>query len=386
MTQIKTAGVVGLGVMGFDIAFLYAAKGYETLVYDASSTAIAALEKRRAQTVERLKRRTRISEAEIENTHRLLIPCPDLASLRRAELITEAVSENPKVKLAVYESLTDAPFTGILTTNTSSITRATLLAQRSCAPGKFALTHFFNPVLYTRMVEVVTGDMENSAIEALLGFLKTLGRDPVQTRDISGFVSNSILMVYAVMALRLLEAGARIEQVDAAAKELQLLPPFVSFDSWKPSIVEDVTRVMCELRGDSFLRSSNLLKALANENPAFYVNGNPNPKIYQLAARDHAGFDDAAVKTALKISILVAAARVVELGEEPSTVDFVAVEGIKIPDPPLKQIDSIGAAELLRELGQINQLLSTGALSAPALLRTMADEGQTFYRAEQRHP
>jgi 3-hydroxyacyl-CoA dehydrogenase len=386
MTQIKTAGVVGLGVMGFDIAFLYAAKGYETLVYDASSTAIAALEKRRAQTVERLKRRNRISEAEIENTHRLLIPCPNLASLRRAELITEAVSEDPKIKLAVYKSLTDAAFAGILTTNTSSITRATLLAQRSCVPGKFALAHFFNPVLYTRMVEVVTGDMENSASEALLGFLKSLGRDPVQTRDISGFVSNSILMVYAVMALRLLESGARIEQVDAAAKELQLLPPFVSFDSWKPSIVEDVTRMMFELRGDSFLRSSNLLRALANENPTFYVNGNPNSKIYHLAGTNDAGIDDAAVKTALRISILVAAARVVELGEQPSTVDFVAVEGIKIPDPPLKQIDSIGAAELLRELTQINELLSTGSLSAPALLRTMADEGQTFYRAEQVRP
>jgi 3-hydroxyacyl-CoA dehydrogenase len=37
---IKATGVVGLGVMGFDIAFLYAAKGYETLVYDASAAAM----------------------------------------------------------------------------------------------------------------------------------------------------------------------------------------------------------------------------------------------------------------------------------------------------------------------------------------------------------
>ena len=109
------------------------------------------------------------------------------------------------------------------------------------------------------MVEVVSGDMSATNRQAMLSFLKTLGRDPVTVQDISGFVSNGILMVYAVMAVRLLERGARIDQVDRAAKELKLLPPFISFDSWKPSIVEDVTRIMAELRGDTFLRSAPLL-------------------------------------------------------------------------------------------------------------------------------
>jgi 3-hydroxybutyryl-CoA dehydrogenase len=384
--RIKTAGVVGLGVMGFDIAFLYAAKGYETLVYDTSSAAMTSLEKRREQTIDRLKKRNRISDGEMENLRQSLIPCRDLASLRRAELITEAVSENPRTKLTVYRGLTDVGFTGILTTNTSSVTRATLLAQRSYEPGKFALTHFFNPVLYTRMVEVVKGDMQTPASEALHAFLKTLGRNPVETRDISGFVSNGILMVYAVMAVRLLESGARIEQVDGAAKELQILPPFVSFDSWKPSIVEDVTRVMFELRGDSFLRSSKLLTALAKDNPVFYLNGNPNPKIYALTGAPGSNLDDATVKMALQVSILVAAARVAELGEKPSTVDFVAVEGIKLSQPPLKQIDDMGAAELLLHLARVSERVSEGALSAPRLLKTMADEGQTFYREGQCNP
>ena len=37
-TQIKTAGVIGLGVMGFDIAFLYAMKGFRTLAYDTAQS------------------------------------------------------------------------------------------------------------------------------------------------------------------------------------------------------------------------------------------------------------------------------------------------------------------------------------------------------------
>jgi 3-hydroxyacyl-CoA dehydrogenase len=347
---------------------------------------MASLEKRRDQTADRLKRRNRISEGEVENVRRLLLRSQSLADLRSAELITEAVSEKPKTKMSVYRDLADAGFAGILTTNTSSVTRATLLDEGSYDAGKFALTHFFNPVLYTRMVEVVRGDIYGTYGEAVLSFLRSLGREPIETRDISGFVSNGILMIYAVMALRLLESGARIEQVDAAARGLQLLPPFISFDSWKPSIVEDVTRVMFELRGDPFLRSSKLLGELARENPAFYVNGNPNSRIYELAGVPGATLDEATIKMALNVAILVAAARVAELGEAPSTVDFVAVEGIKIPQPPLKQIDSLGAAELLRELDKINERLAQGPLHAPGLLKTMADEGQTFYRGGECNP
>ena len=372
--------------MGFDIAFLYATKGYETLVYDASNTAMESLKDRREQTTDRLNKRNRITDGEMENFGRFFIPCRNLADLSRAELITEAVSENPRTKLAVYKALMAAGFAGILTTNTSSVTRATLLAEGSYDRKKFALTHFFNPVLHTRMVEVVKGDMDAACSGTVFSYLQSLGRDPVETRDISGFVSNGILMIYAVMALRLLECGARIEQVDQAAKELRLLPPFISFDSWKPSIVEDVTRVMFELRGDAFLRSSKLLARLAKDNPAFYIDQKPNPKIYEIAGTAGSSMDDATLKSALKISILVAAARVAELGESPATVDLVAGEGIKIPQPPLKEIDSIGAASLLHDLTAINQRLAEGVLSAPQLLTAMSDQRQTFYRDGEPNP
>ncbi len=236
-------------------------------MYDAAKAAMDSVSGRSEQTIERLKRRNRISDSEIENVRSGLIAAVRLEELARMDLVTEAVSESAKTKLAVYQALRQAGFAGILTTNTSSLSRATLLAgvpDRS----KFALTHFFNPVLYTQMVEIVKGDMEAKGFENVVAFLKGLRREPVETKDISGFVSNSILMYYAVMALQLLQCGARIEDVDQTAKELRLLPPFISFDSWKPSIVEDVTQVMFELRGDEFLRSSKLLTALAKDNPS----------------------------------------------------------------------------------------------------------------------
>ena len=59
---IKTVGVVGLGVMGFDIAFLYAMKGFRALVYDAAKSMMDSLADRCEQTIERLQKRGRITD------------------------------------------------------------------------------------------------------------------------------------------------------------------------------------------------------------------------------------------------------------------------------------------------------------------------------------
>ena len=385
-SAIKNAGVVGLGVMGFDIAFLYAMKGFRTLVYDAAAAAMDAVENRREQTIERLRKRNRINDVEMDNVRKLMIKSSELENLSSLDLITEAVSENTRTKLSVYRALTSAGFRRLLTTNTSSVTRATLLGDGTYDSDRFALAHFFNPVLHTQMVEVVTGDMAAYHRESLRAFLRNVSRQPVETQDISGFVSNGILMVYAVMALRLLESGATIEGVDRAARALRLLPPLFSFDSWKPSIVEDVTRVMFEHRGDAFLRSSRMLQRLAMDNPRFYVEQKANPKIYDLAEEEKRCIDDATLEQALHIAILVGAARIAELGESPSTIDFVAQEGIKVPEAPLREIDALGAAQILEELARINQRLRRRASAPPKLLSAMAEAKQKFYQDEKPNP
>jgi 3-hydroxyacyl-CoA dehydrogenase len=66
--------------------------------------------------------------------------------------------------------------------------------------------------------------------------------------------------------------------------------------------------------------------------------------------------------------MVIAAARVAELGEDPHTVDFIATEGIKMPQPPLKEIDNVGAADVLAELEKTNQELGEQPLIAPKLL------------------
>ena len=383
---IRTVGVLGLGVMGFDIAFLFAQKGYRTLVYDASEGAMKNLVLRRDHTIERLTKRNRISEIEIESVQKGIVPAASLSDMTSASLVTEAVSESAKIKKSIYSALRETGFTGVLTTNTSSLTRKSLVDNGDYPDEKFATTHFFNPVLYTQMVEVVRGGINESSYATLMSFLIDLGRGPIETKDISGFVSNSVLMIYAVMALRLLEAGATIEAVDGAAKELRSLPPLLSFDSWKPSIVEDVTRVMWEFRGDDFLRSSRLLAALAKSNPLFYADQKPNETIYNLIEKRGSGLDPSMLKLALLTSIRVAAARTVELGESPATVDFISTEGLKFPRAPLSEIDELGAEAVLDDLAKVNETIPGGKMKAPELLTAMAKGRHGFFKDGKPNP
>jgi 3-hydroxybutyryl-CoA dehydrogenase len=376
---IRTVGVVGLGVMGFDIAFLYAMKGYRTAVYDMSKPTMDSLPARTERTINRLLSRKRISESEITNVRSGMVPVAEIGSMASTDLVTEAVSEAGKIKMAVYNALREAGFNGILTTNTSSLTHASLLGTSAYDSARFASTHFFNPVLYTRMVEVVKGDMDEERYSASVAFLESLGRSPVSTKDISGFVSNSLLMYYAVTALWLLECGATIEAVDQMAKELGLLPPFISFDSWKPSIVEDVTKVMYELRGDRFLRSCPLLTVLAQDNPRFYIDQKPNPQIYRLMGKERFGLNPDVIRRALRTSLHVAAARVVELGENLQTVDTIAVDGIRIPKGPLREMDTAGPAVVNRDVRALNEELGETRLEVPEILAAMAEQEQRFF-------
>ena len=84
--------------------------------------------------------------------------------------------------------------------------------------------------------------------------------------------------------------------------------------------------------------------------------------------------------------MIIAAARVAELGESPATIDFVATEGIKLPQPPLKEIDGVGAATVLDELARTNRQLGSAPLAPPKLLIAMSAESQTFYKNDQPNP
>jgi 3-hydroxybutyryl-CoA dehydrogenase len=213
---IRTICVCGAGTMGSGIAQTAAMGGFRTLLYDLNS---AILEKARSSiegSLQTLAEKNKIGQ---EEKQAILSRLYFITEPREciADLIVEAIVENPEAKLALFRQL--AAFnTGdtIFATNTSSLS-VTALAEKLPFPGRVAGMHFFNPAPLMKLVEVVyTEHTQEHIVQALVGLARQLGKTPVLCRDAPGFIVNHVARPYYLEALKLVELGlSDFETIDA---------------------------------------------------------------------------------------------------------------------------------------------------------------------------
>ncbi|HZS32252.1 MAG TPA: 3-hydroxybutyryl-CoA dehydrogenase [Methylomirabilota bacterium] len=217
---ISTVGVVGCGLMGGGIAQVVAQSGYRTVVVEAEQ----ALLDRGLQNVRRgldgLVDKGRLEAAQRDATWGRLRGTTRLEDLGAADLVIEAVTENPALKKETFARLDRiCPGHAILATNTSSCT-VTELAAATKRGGQVVGLHFFNPAPVMKLVEVVRTILtEDATIRTAWSFVQSLGKTPVAAQDTTGFIVNRLLVPYLLEAVRLLESGvASRDDIDQAMK------------------------------------------------------------------------------------------------------------------------------------------------------------------------
>jgi len=208
MTEIKTVGVLGCGLMGSGIAQVCATAGYRTLAREVSDALIdrgrGIIERSLAKLVERGKVPAADRDAALER----LTFTTDIADLGDADVVIEAVTENLDLKNALWSEL-DAMCRpeSIFASNTSSLTIAAMAAATSRA-DRFVGLHFFNPVPIMKLVEVVrTVTTSPATFDRAIAFARSLGKEPIAAKDNSGFIVNRLLVPYLLDAVRALEQG-----------------------------------------------------------------------------------------------------------------------------------------------------------------------------------
>ncbi len=210
--------VVGAGQMGGGIAQVVAASGRRVSLHDALPGATdRAFETMRRSLAKLAEKAGEESSADPDAT---LARVSAVNELVPADLMIEAVVEDATVKEDVFRRADEVlPPGAILASNTSSIPIATLAAATR-RPERVVGMHFFNPVPVIRLVEVIrAGLTSDETAAAVVALARDLGKEPVEARDVAGFVSNRILMPFineAVYALRDGIAGA--EAIDTVAK------------------------------------------------------------------------------------------------------------------------------------------------------------------------
>lgn len=208
MSAIRSVGVVGAGLMGAGIAQAAATSGLKTILRDVDEAALkrarAGIEKSTAKFVEKGQLTAEAREAALGR----VATTTDLGAVAGADLVIEAITEDPAAKTDLFTELNSrcAP-AAIFASNTSSLSIG-LLAAGSGRPDRFVGLHFFNPVPLMPLVEVIRGITTSPETYATaLAFVRQLGKQTVEARDVPGFVVNLLLVPYLLDAVRAVERG-----------------------------------------------------------------------------------------------------------------------------------------------------------------------------------
>lgn len=208
MARIRTVAVVGAGLMGSGIAEVCARAGYETwvreLTDDLCRRGLDAIRRSLDRAVEKGKVTAEARDEALSRIH-TTTALEDLAS---ADLVIEAITEEIDLKTELFRTLDRlCPPETLFASNTSSLT-ITQLAAATQRPDRVVGLHFFNPVPVMKLVEVVrTIATSDETFHSAMEFARTLGKEPIEARDVSGFIVNRLLVPYVLDAIRGLEAG-----------------------------------------------------------------------------------------------------------------------------------------------------------------------------------
>jgi 3-hydroxybutyryl-CoA dehydrogenase len=217
---ISQLGVVGAGFMGSGIAESAARAGLRVHVHEPEE---APLEHSRAQIASSVERAVSRGKLDTEQANALIeriTYSTDLESLAGSDLVIEAVVEDEAVKARVFRALDEVmPAEAILASNTSSIPIAGLAAATR-RPDRVLGLHFFSPVPVMKLVEIVKGlDTADETVQRAEVFVEAIGKQPIRTKDRSGFIVNMLLVPYLMAAVRMYSEGfASREDIDHGMK------------------------------------------------------------------------------------------------------------------------------------------------------------------------
>jgi 3-hydroxyacyl-CoA dehydrogenase/enoyl-CoA hydratase/3-hydroxybutyryl-CoA epimerase len=210
--------VLGAGMMGAGIAYECARAGMEVVLKDVS---VAAAEKGKAYSQgildKAVARGKMTAEARDEILARIL-PTEDYADAKGADLMIEAVFEDPALKKSVYAEVVPLMTPdSLLGSNTSSLP-VTGLAEGVDRPEDFIGLHFFSPVDKMKLLEIVVGEKtSDEALAKAIDVAVQIRKLPIVVNDSQGFFTSRVIGTVVAEAGALIGEGVPANSVEQAA-------------------------------------------------------------------------------------------------------------------------------------------------------------------------
>jgi 3-hydroxybutyryl-CoA dehydrogenase len=211
--------VIGAGTMGNGIAQTAATSGFTVTCMDAFPEALQKAKAVIAKSTSKLLEKGQIDIAQKEAAGQIRF-FADMAGIGEADLVIEAATENPDLKLKIFREADEKARPGvILASNTSSIS-ITKIAAATKRPDLVIGMHFMNPVPLMKLVEVIRGLATTDEVTStIMDVCRKMGKEPVEAKDSPGFISNRVLCPMINEAIFALQEGIGTpEAIDTVMK------------------------------------------------------------------------------------------------------------------------------------------------------------------------
>ena len=213
--SIEQVAVLGAGIMGGGIAYQTAVKGTAVIMKDIAQSSLDLGLNEAAKILTKGMQRGKVSPEQMASTLNAITPTLEYSAIKNADLVIEAVVENPKIKGQVLaETEKSVSEHAVICSNTSTIS-IQLLAKSLDKPERFCGMHFFNPVHKMPLVEIIRGPhTSDSTIATVVAATLKMGKTPIVVNDCPGFLVNRVLFPYFNGFGLLIADGADFAQVD----------------------------------------------------------------------------------------------------------------------------------------------------------------------------
>lgn len=218
---VKQTAVLGAGIMGGGIAYQSAVKGTPVIMKDIAQPALDLGLNEAAKILGKGMKRGKVDPAKMAATLNSIVPTLEYSAMKDADLVIEAVVENPKVKgIVLKETEQTVADDAIICSNTSTIS-INQLAENLDKPERFCGMHFFNPVHKMPLVEIIRGEKTtDETISAVVAATLKMGKTPIVVNDCPGFLVNRVLFPYFAGFSKLVLDGADFVAVDKVMEKV----------------------------------------------------------------------------------------------------------------------------------------------------------------------
>jgi len=402
-SEAKKVAVLGAGMMGAGIAYVQAMAGIETVLIDQSQEAADKGKGYAENLVKKAVSRGKLTAEKGEAILALIHPTADYDQVKGSDLVIEAVFENREVKAGVTK-LAEAQLAedAIFGSNTSTLP-ITGLAKASVRPKNFIGIHFFSPVDKMGLVELIMG--EETSPEALaksIDYVLKIKKTPIVVNDSRGFYTSRCFGTFVQEGLEMMAEGIAPAIIDNVGRATGMpRGPLEMNDDVALDLSYKIGEQTKKDLGDKYEERpfAPVLEKMVVElgrlgrknGKGFYdypENGQKTiwkglADLMPVTTKDADETLIQEIRTRLLYRQAVEAARCFEEGviTDPREADVGAILGWGFAPwtgGPISLIDGVGAKAFVETCDRLAQQYGK-RFSAPALLREMAEKGETFY-------